>query len=344
VNLCTRNNFDLLRLLAAWSVLFSHGYALAGIPGKEPFLHLTKIDTLGGLGVSIFFVLSGFLVTESWLRTPNLLQFAAKRVRRIYPGLLVCVFVTVVLFGAMSTTLPLREYFASDTTRAYLLTASAWDIRFVLPGVFASTPLPNAVNGSLWSLRYEVLCYLVLSAIAILPIASKLKSTIALLLLAGLVIARPKFNMWDFGGDHFGVGSHATKVCFLFACGAFMSTWRESMQLSATTTSLALIGVSIAIGLKAYGLRYELLYLSCLAVAVLGVALNFSWVPKLPIGMGDWSYGIYLYAFPIQQLLAEFAIYANYGFVVYTLSSTMAATAFAAASWYFVERRWLRRK
>ncbi len=100
------NRFDILRLIAAWLVLFSHCYPLGGRPGGEPLASTLGIDTLGGVGVSIFFVLSGYLVTLSLERSPSLLEFARRRALRIYPALVVICLLCVLVLGPLMTTWP----------------------------------------------------------------------------------------------------------------------------------------------------------------------------------------------------------------------------------------------
>jgi hypothetical protein len=137
------NNFDLLRLLAAWFVLFSHCYPLTGQPVLDPFARHTGIDTLGGIGVSIFFVLSGYLVTNSLERSSSVYSFARKRAFRIFPALAVLTVYCAFWLGPIITTLPLETYLKHPQTVAYLWNISAWKIQYALPGVFATNPLPG---------------------------------------------------------------------------------------------------------------------------------------------------------------------------------------------------------
>lgn len=109
------NNFDFIRLLAATMVLVSHQYAIGGFP--EPVL---LGDGLGGLSVKVFFAISGYLVAESWFRDPSLWRFLARRVLRIWPGLIVMVLLTILVLGPIVTTWSIRDYLASSQTWAYL--------------------------------------------------------------------------------------------------------------------------------------------------------------------------------------------------------------------------------
>src|SRR3954471_2758590 len=117
-----RNNFDALRLIAALSVVFSHYFLIAeGSEANEPFVWLSGNQCILGLvGVFVFFVISGYLVTESWCRSPRPGHFVSRRLLRIYPGLLVHALVCAMLLGPLVTSLPLRAYFADPVLRSFL--------------------------------------------------------------------------------------------------------------------------------------------------------------------------------------------------------------------------------
>ncbi|MDV7393506.1 acyltransferase family protein, partial [Arthrospira platensis SPKY1] len=134
--------------MAALLVLWSHAFPLSGQSEREPLARLTGLDTLGGVGVAIFFVLSGYLLALSWERKPSMVAFARNRVLRIYPALVVLCALSVCLLGPTLTRLPLAEYWTHSMTRGYWVTASAWQVAYPLPGVFEANPLPHAVNGS----------------------------------------------------------------------------------------------------------------------------------------------------------------------------------------------------
>ena len=149
-----KNSFDLLRLFAAVLVLYSHRHVLLGLVE----LKLFNWTTLGGAGVSIFFFLSGFLVWSSWVRDPELTRFSIRRSLRIFPALWFVVLFTVLVVGVLLSKLEVSGCFASFETWRYLSTALLV-VRHGLPGVFVDNPYPLAVNGSLWTLPVEFLCY-----------------------------------------------------------------------------------------------------------------------------------------------------------------------------------------
>ena len=145
-----QNNLTALRWLAASLVLYGHAFVFLGLP--EP-LFLQWVP-MGPLGVYIFFAISGYLVAQSWQRDPSVLRFLAKRALRIFPGLLACTLISVVVLGPWLTTLDMATYWRNEHTRGYF--ANVWlYMTYHLPGVFAQNKLPHAVNGSLWSLPVE---------------------------------------------------------------------------------------------------------------------------------------------------------------------------------------------
>jgi len=157
-----RNNLDALRLFAAMLVLVGHSYIFMGV--TDP-IFLAAVP-LGPLGVSIFFVISGYLVSESWDRDPDAVRFLARRALRIVPGLAVCIFLTAFLLGPALTTLPLSAYFKHPTVWDYLYNIGLY-ISYSLPGVFEKNRIAHSVNGSLWSLPVEFLLYLVVALVGI---------------------------------------------------------------------------------------------------------------------------------------------------------------------------------
>lgn len=332
------NRFDFLRLLAAWLVLWSHSYPLGGQPQREPLASTLGIDTLGGVGVAIFFVLSGYLVTLSLLRSPHLWVFARRRVVRIYPALLVVCLLCVLVLGPALTQLPLGTYLRDGATWNYLKTATALHIKFTLPGVFADNPVPNAINGSLWSLPYEIKCYLVLAVLGLLPLSLKTKSLAAFALLLSVMLARPAAPALGIFDNFVGLDYYDSKLGLSFAVGAVFAAWKDKITPPGWLGAL-LIVVAPWVPHPALQLAAWVVGLS---VLVLWLALYGKWLPAVPARMGDWSYGMYLYGFPVQQWLAHTQAY-QWGLGWFVLASTLATLVLAGLSWHWVEKpamRW----
>ncbi len=332
------NRFDVLRLLAAWLVLFSHCFPLGGQPQNEPLASTLGIDTLGGLGVAIFFVLSGYLVTLSLQRTDSMLVFMRKRAVRIYPALVVTCLLCALVLGPTLTSLPLAEYWSHGMTWNYLKTSSALSIKYALPGVFADNPLPNAVNGSLWSLPYELRCYLVLMVLSMLPLSLKTKTLGAFGVLLAFTLLRPTVPPASPFDEFAGLDYYDSKLGLLFVMGALFAAWRDFLRPS------ALLGLALLVAMVAlpHGNLQLVFWLCGSGMLVLWLALYGMWLPAIPARMGDWSYGAYLYGFPVQQVLAQAGV-PQWGMGWFVLCSTVLTLALAGLSWHGVEKpamRW----
>ena len=333
------NRFDFLRLVAAWLVLFSHCYPLAGRQQEEPLLSSAfGIDTLGGLGVSIFFVLSGYLVTLSWERSRGLWDFLQRRVLRIYPALLVTCLLCVFFLGPWLTTLSPTEYWMQAKTWGYFKTATAFQINYGLPGLFVANPLPHVVNGSLWSIAYEVRFYVFLMLLGVLPGAMRHKSLLLLAVLGGLLLLRPPVPPAATDELFLGLDFYDNKLGILFCMGAVFAAWRHRVRPGGWAALILLAAAALPLG----SLQL-LLFVTGFGMFVLWLGFHGRWLPQLPARMGDWSYGLYLYAFPVQQTLAHFRLH-EYSFVLYVLCTSVLTFGLAALSWHGVEKHALRWK
>ena len=288
-----RNNFDALRLLAALAVLYSHQYPVTGTTPPE----WMNVPMIGGAAVMAFFVISGYLVTLSWWAQPHLLAFTAKRVLRIWPALIVVVLLALLVLGPSFTSLPLTDYLHSSATWDYLRNVFL-QIRFNLPGVFADHPIAHTVNGSLWTIPIEVACYVVL-AIAGLFGLLKSRKVWAALCAAYLVWFLSSMTMDLTGSMH-----HVWEFPAYFAFGSLIAAFHtQFLQHRWACTAVATI---VAVAAYALGFKYSalLLFLPSLLIAIGTLS-----TPVLSRAgrFGDVSYGVYLYAFPIQQSVRALA-------------------------------------
>lgn len=154
-----RNNFNALRLVAAWMVIYGHAWAITGTAGQDVITWLTQFKFAGAVAVDLFFVISGFLIAAS-LQRNSVRNYLQARALRILPALVTCVALSVFVLGPLLTTA--RDYWHSPQTWRYLLlNASLWSTTHTLPGVFEHLPY-TAVNGSLWTLPGEARLYLAL--------------------------------------------------------------------------------------------------------------------------------------------------------------------------------------
>jgi len=323
------NNFDFIRIVAASMVLVSHHYALTG--QMEPSFF--GLYSLGGLAVTIFFIISGYLVMTSWQRDPNVFRFGLRRFLRIWPALTFVVIFVAYGLGTWVTTLPAREYLQHGATSAYL--ATLWmKIHYVLPGVFEHNPYALGVNGSLWTIPYEVRCYIVLGTAGALGLLKR-----KTILLAAIAI----FMAWYFkksNPDITGTLNYGRELSAFFLAGvalcALQPYWQRNPLLWSSIIGTGFIAfwyVDWKHTAMLLGLPFLVIFIGNLASPVISQAGRW----------GDPSYGIYLFAFPIQQTVILYTWPAS-GFLG-TMALSMAITvAMAYASWHVIEKQALKFK
>ena len=318
------NNFNLLRLVGASLVIFGHSYALF----KGDFVNAY---IPGHIGVQIFFVISGFLVAQSFFRRPYFIEYLVARILRIFPGLIVALIFSVLL-GAMVSKLSLGEYFRNPLVWDYFYQNSILNIRWELPGVFLNNSFPKVVNGSLWTLPIEFKLYIILMFFGIAGVLNSSRA-IGNVCAALLIIAHTN-KMVTYGltgGDR-----NVDDVVFCFLLGVLFFTNRDSIFISLRLAIACLFAAALSIKYEFYSF---LIVQFCIAYLVIVFAYN----KKIQINAFkkfDYSYGLYIYAFPIQQALAEFGVIKN--FEVYVIASFALTLPFAMVSWVYIEKPALR--
>lgn len=158
------NNFNLIRIIAALSVLVSHSFTLSvGTTDAAPFVGAIGIS-LGSIAVDCFFITSGLLVTASLLKRQNIIDFLWARTLRIFPALVIMLCLTVFGLGVFFTSMPLGSYLTDFATYKYFFKCATLiaGVSYTLPGVFDGNPFDNSVNGSLWTMPFEVRMYIIL--------------------------------------------------------------------------------------------------------------------------------------------------------------------------------------
>lgn len=326
-----RNNLTALRWLAAGLVLYGHSFVLLGLP-QPVFMSWTK---LGPLGVYIFFAISGYLVTQSWESDSHSLRFLQRRALRIFPGLVVCTVLSVFVLGPLLTSLPLVDYFLSISTRKYFINIALY-ITYYLPGVFETNHLANAVNGSLWSLPAEFSMYLALALFGLMrvPRIGWLAVVLGLMLLAKFWAMQTPDMLVVYGTD-----VRQVVICGVyFWVGAVFYRYRLSRLFTKTSIFVAVILWLCLSRWMDIFVMASWLILPFLALAF-GLASN-SWLSRL--ANYDYSYGIYIYAFPIQQTVAKFWPQMPLG--LYLAITATATLVMASLSWHWVEQPALRLK
>lgn len=291
------NNFALIRLLAATLVVFNHCFPLASGPGSAT--PLAPVHALIGRGVAVdaFFLMSGFLLVKSFHSSASGVQFLKKRLTRILPGLGACLLVSAYLLGPLMTTLSVSDYFSARATHTYTpANLSLVRAQGPLPGVFEANPFGNCVNGSLWSLFHVVCLYFAIAGLGTLRVLRG-KLWFGLFLFALLAISVACDAEWVQLSRRLD-RLRALSVPFFLASGMYV--FRQQIPMRPLVAALLIAAAVISLGTP---LQYT-------AFAFVEVYLLF-WLAVVPAGwirkynnVTDYSYGVYLYGFPVQQTVA----------------------------------------
>jgi peptidoglycan/LPS O-acetylase OafA/YrhL len=326
------NNFTLLRLLAALAVVVSHAvFLLSGNKSDETFSGVS-VYTLGDHAVNIFFVLSGLTVAASLDRSRNTVNFLIARMLRIFPALIVCTGLLILLGIVIAECGP--GHYLSDTRVAkyFLKTVSLISGSAELPGVFTNNPHPLIVNASLWTLKFEVLCYVLLTGLGALGLIKK--PTLIWFLPATWLIAGSL--LWYRYGGHGDPFEQMARFWLCFSYGVGLFVFHDRIKLS------WVIVIALA---SLHWLVLATAWERIIAPFVIGYAAI--WLGSLPItklreytNTNDFSYGVYIFGWPISQTL----LFATPQIGVLTLIalSIVISLVLAALSWHLVEKPSLR--
>lgn len=334
------NNFNLVRFLAAFAVLWSHSYAMVlGPQNQEPWVNWLGY-TPAGIAVDVFFVTSGFLVTASLLRLDNFKAFVRARALRIFPALVVMSLLLALVMGPLFTTLPPGEYFTQSEVWKFIVKDSTilTGVKFKLPGVFDGHPMDDVVNGSLWTLPFELRCYLTLALVwwaASFAKHKALRSFTRMLVIGTSLMLLSFWVSHAFGYKHW----HTFRLFFMFFCGAVFWVFRERIPMRTSILVAMAVPLAAAVVVPKY-------FFWVYPLAAAYIVLWFAYVPggwlRRFNRFGDYSYGIYIYAFPVQQMLLELVPGITPEQMI--LAAAAGTLPLAMASWHFVEKPMLARK
>ncbi|GAB2586985.1 acyltransferase [Dyella jejuensis] len=323
-----KDNFLLLRFIAASMVIYGHGGAIANTKGASPdlFLRLGWGIYSGTLAVCIFFVVSGFMIAGSYLRRQHLADFLWARLLRIYPAYFCCLVICAVVLGAVYTALPLNQYFENTgvlhyvTQNVKLQTTMVW----TLPEVFDGNPHDSVINGAIWTLPAEFRMYLWVAIVGALGILSRRwLCALIIAVLFGLGILRPD-------ADIFMIPSIYLHLAAMFGIGTLCYLFRDHVPVGWPYVAAAVI--------LAYLLRNTVFYQFALGLAIAQFSFAFAYcLPWYGFNrFGDYSYGIYLWGYPMQQALAHH--FPLMGPKHNACFAFMLALAMALLSWHFIEK------
>ena len=317
--------FDYLRVGLALGVVVVHCLSIGNPAGWEAMWH-SRLAPFQLFILPAFFALSGYLVAGSLFRN-SIPQFAALRIARIFPALLVEVALCALVLGPLMTTVPLPVYLASTEFQSYFLNMVG-SIHYTLPGVIGGRQL----NTQLWTIPFELECYIALVALMLVGLVRR-----RLLLLIGVVAAVLIMTAYAVAGAVYHVSwnvpGRMLVAAFLFGCLVYLYRDRIPHSLSlfgvSAVASYALLASPNLVFLAAAPLAYVTIYVGLLRLA--------------PIPFGDISYGVYLFHFPIARTIHEVSG-RQIGWLPLLALTTLLSGLFATVSWRCVEKPVLERK
>jgi peptidoglycan/LPS O-acetylase OafA/YrhL len=323
------NFFGLIRLIAAMLVIFAHSFELLGL--EYPFKAMYTFAP-GPIGVMIFFSLSGYLVAKSWASDPHIVRFFYRRALRIFPAMIACTIITIAVMGVFFSNLSLQAFIQHDVAHSFLLNCILY-IKFYLPGVFENNPYPGAVNGSLWTLPIEFSCYVILGLTLFIV---KRTPSILVLAIAFWAISLNQYyfeiywNRWI--SESFVIYASDLRYVFkygaYFFCGACIGFFKLERFLNWFVIAVA---ATLLIVFLQFVYAPFLLPIVVIGLGIRKVTKPFRWTMRT-----DYSYGIYIYAFPVQQALASIDPMMPWA-LAFSLT-VIITTIFAALSWHLIEK------
>ncbi|MGY3560522.1 peptidoglycan/LPS O-acetylase OafA/YrhL [Bradyrhizobium sp. USDA 4463] len=340
-----KNNFDAIRLGMALTVVWSHSFALGRPEGElvEPISILTNGHfNAGNVAVMVFFTISGYLICQSWVNSKTIGSFFSKRVRRIIPGYMgatmVGAFIVVPLFATVYA-FSLVEIFKTVVLNLLMR-------NYAPPSTVFARNYLTALNGSLWSIPFEFWCYVLLAALGVVGLLKRTKFVVALAAVS--MAARASFDLLDkrpglgIVGMIFGWPYLWVFILPCFLSGVLVYLLKDRLYKSSAIAGLLLVAFLsscyLPFGFKGQHIVAQLLFPVFTSYLTFSVAFSDRIKLRSAAKFGDFSYGTYLYAFPIQQMLVStFSL----SFPMIVLCSLFLSLTAGVLSWYLVERHFI---
>ncbi len=341
------NNFNLLRMLAALFIAYYHCYFMTIGPGMTDEMH-PLMFAASQIVLNFFFVASGFLIARSFERRRDLSAYIAARALRLLPGVFVLSLLIAFMMGPVVTEVTLAEYFSSLLTWLYVPATTSLQPDMTLPGVFASNVNPYEIDEALWTLRYEVVCYIGLALVGVAGLLRRGRGFAALsvVMLCGYLLLTYATSLRDVTAIN-----HMTHFGISFFLGMVFYIYRESIPLYGGVAFGLCLLAALAVYLTGWDAGEPL--------TILATGYAIFWLAYVPGGvirrynaLGDYSYGVYIYHFPVEQLFMHYiGGFTIPGLFIVSLPVTLAC---AVLSWRYVEKpsldglpdaaAWVRRK
>ncbi len=323
------NNFALLRHLAALGVLFSHAFSFAGVM-PDILIAFPRLANLPKYAVAMFFVMSGYLVSQSMSSSGNISRYFRARFLRIYPGFFACI-VVCTLAGAYFTNLPVHDYFVSPETLAYVLRNLVFQNELGLPGVFLHNPEPRLISGNFWTLSLEVFLY------ALIPLVwwlGRRTSVLAALTLCALTMIAARWGA-QINPFRANLILPVVPIYYMdFLLGALLFNTRKSYLARGAYAALLLLLATLIVPTMRHDLLREMVFAALVIFAGNLPALSTRLARIL--AKYDVSYGTYLYGVLVPQAIVIWVPHLN-GWQLFAIALPPTVLV-ALASWCCVER------
>ncbi|SDW18389.1 acyltransferase family protein [Flavobacterium degerlachei] len=328
-----KNCFDFLRMFFAIDILLAH----LGELSQNKNLHFLLDYTNAIIGIKGFFVISGFLVAKSYINTPSLRKYFVKRVKRIVPAYIFVLLLSVLIlafFGKYSVI----DYFTDINVYKYL----GWNSVFLnfmhpcLPGIFENN-LICAVNGALWTLKVEEGFYIALPFI--FYFIKKVKKPFVVLITLYFL----SLLYWFLMDDYFNMPLLAKQLpgyLAYFVVGIFL--YLNLKFVLDNNKTLLLLAISTLLISNYLDLNLSVFYPAVFGTLVIAAAYSFPFLNNLG-KFGDFTYGLYIYHFPIIQLFRQYNLFERYNPFLMAIYVILITFLFAAFSWFYIEKRFLDR-
>jgi peptidoglycan/LPS O-acetylase OafA/YrhL len=323
------NSLNCIRMIAIVMVLYSHSFILSGsTEPTPPFLD----GGYGPIGLNIFFILSGFLIPQSYMRSKNAKSFIIARILRILPGLAGVLTLCVCVLGPMVTTLPLGVYITNPNTYSHLLLLSLFFGSYNLPGVFENNHFPLVVNGSLWALKYIVLFYVVVLVLGTIKLLNNKRFILSMFLLCFCLY---HLKLED-SSYFFMINTvQALRLFTYFSLGILAYLYKNYIPIDILYFILC---IAVLIITSFIGGLNEAVFMFVLSYIVIYIGFNKRISPYCFCKSVDISYGVFIYSFPVQQTLVHLYGGKMNPWINFSLSLSL-SIGLAALSWCIFEKR-----
>jgi peptidoglycan/LPS O-acetylase OafA/YrhL len=335
-----KNNFDFLRFLFAFLVILAHVYELSA--HMDALRYLGKVDSF--IPVAGFFIISGFLITQSYNRSKSLGDYFGKRARRLLPAYVFIILICAIGMSLIST-FSIADYFGNGSLYRYIISNLVF-LNFLhpcLPGVFDHNVM-CAINGSLWTIKIEVSFYMVLPLLCYLIKRTGKTGLLLTIMYIGALIHNYVLykifqKMPDKGDLYFTLTHQLPALMPYFVSGMVLHFYFDKVMLYKNK----LVLIAIPIFLIEYMLNYEILRPLALSIIVFYLAYSFKMFNNWG-KYGDFSYGIYIFHFPVIQLIINDGLFEKFNPVMILFLIIFIVIVTAVLSWNLLEKRFLKRK